>query len=142
MSASQRHDTVPVGEMSIEKAGEKMKAFIKLGVIALCLLLALGACDLYTGINVGWTANVVSVSSSYATVNYTATNSGQYDLTGVNLQIGVYGTQFSGYISDWTSPGFSLAKGQTTSGSIVIDIFPYTMADGAKVLAVDMDKPS
>jgi hypothetical protein len=119
-----------------------MKALMKLCAVLLFLLFVLTACDLYNQINLGWTIDAVNVSSYNAHVDYTVWNHGKYDLTGVNLEIGVYATPTTiGYISAWTLPDFSLAQNDTRSGGIDINIYPNTASSGAAVLAVDMDNP-
>ena len=122
-----------------------MKTALKLCVVVLLLLFVLTACDLYNGINVGWSINTFGGSASLAHVTYTVQNLGKYDLTGVNLEIGAYvASTFTGYISAWTTPDFNLAQNEIKSGSIDIDISPYSVAfvTGAAVLGVDMDKPN
>ena len=117
-----------------------MKKRIALCVLALALLAAAVGCDLYTGITVSWSVDTYTATpTSPVHVTYTVQNVGQYDLTGVNLQIGVdTGTGY--YYTAWTS-GFSLNKGEVRHGSI--DIVTNALpAVGAAVLAVDMDSPS
>jgi hypothetical protein len=116
-----------------------MKAMAKLGALVLCVLVAFTACDLFTGITVQWTASVApGASSSYAVINYTAYNSGLYDLTGVNLQISALSSTGAECGRSWT-PSFSLAQGQSYSGSIGVNT--TAQAWDATVIAIDMDKP-
>ena len=120
-----------------------MKTLTKLCVVLLLLLIVLTACDLYNQVNVGRSMDAVIWSSPTAQVHYTVWNQGKYDLTGVNLKIGVdVGTPIFGYVSAWTTPDFDLAKNETRSGDIYINIpsgVPTTAP--AAVLAVDMDNP-
>jgi hypothetical protein len=115
-----------------------MKAIAKLGALVLCVLVAFTACDLFTGITVQWTVNVVGASSSVATIDYTAYNSGLYDLTGVNLQIAALSSTGAECGRAWT-PSFSLAQGQYYYGTIYLNT--SVQAYDATVLAIDMDKP-
>jgi len=117
-----------------------MKKRIALCVLALGLLVAAAGCDLYTGITVSWSVDTYTATpTSPVHVTYTVQNVGQYDLTGVNLQLGVdTGTGY--YYTAWTS-SFSLDKGEIRHGGIDITT-NGTSAIGAAVLAVDMDSPS
>jgi len=115
-----------------------MKRRIALFVAAAALLAAAAGCELYTGINVGWNVDSVAPNGGTARVAYTVQNLGQYDLTGVNLQIGV-DTNAGFYYTAWTSD-FSLAKGQVVHRTIDVPTNGLPPV-GATVLAIDMDKP-
>jgi hypothetical protein len=142
MSGSQSPGAGSPRTVSIKKAGENMKAFVKLGVLLLSLLFLLTACDLFNQVNIGWRIDSYSaVVANNVTVSYTVWNDGQYDLDGVNLKVGVWMNLPGEYVSDWTMPDFSLGKGETKSGSIVIYVGGDTGPSGAAVLAVDMDNP-
>jgi hypothetical protein len=119
---------------------QNVKAFLRVGILLSALLFALTACNLFNQVNVGWRIDRVDQAGSLATVAYTAWNDGKYDLTGVNLKIGVYATPLGDYVSGWTMPDITLNQNETKSGSIVIDVGLNT-ASGAAVLAVDMDNP-
>lgn len=116
-----------------------MKKRIALSILAVALLAFAVGCDLYTGISVTWSVNSYSVSASPVHVTYTVHNVGQYDLTGVNLEIGV-DTGAGFYYTAWTAD-FSLAKGQTLTGSIDVPT-NSALPLGATVLSIDMDKPA
>ena len=116
-----------------------MKKRIALSILALGLLVAAVGCELYTGITVNWSVDGYTTTGSPVNVTYTVQNSGQYDLTGVNLEIGVdTGTGY--YYTAWT-PSFSLNKGEIKHGSLNI-VTNNAVAIGAAVLSVDMDSPS
>jgi len=116
-----------------------MKKRIALFVLAAALLVAAAGCELYTGITLNWSVDTYSPNGSPVHVTYTVRNSGQYDLTGVNLEIGV-DTNTGYYYSQWT-PSFSIAKGEVRHASIDIPTDAGTVY-GAAVLSVDMDSPS
>lgn len=119
-----------------------MKTALKLCIVVLLLLFALTACDLYNGINVGWNIDYVT-AGPLVQVGYTVWNQGMYDLTGVNLEIGVeVNLPPLAYISAWTTPDFNLAQNETRSGSITINATGYTITGVAAVLGVDMDSPN
>ena len=115
-----------------------MKAIAKLGALILCVLIGFAACDLFTGISVTYTATLSSSTASSATVYYTATNVGAYDLTGVNLEIAALSSTGTICGSTYT-PSFSLAQNSTYSSYITFGTF--TTPVDAKVVGVDMDKP-
>jgi hypothetical protein len=115
-----------------------MKRRIALSVFALALLAFAVGCDLYTGISVNWNIDTYSSPGSPVHVTYTVQNVGQYDLTGVNLQIGV-DTGAGFYYTAWTS-GTSLNKGDIRHGSIDL-LTNGNPVVGVTVLAVDMDNP-
>ena len=120
-----------------------MKKRIALSILALGLLVAAVGCELYTGITLTWGVTGFSHDplSGNTTVSYWVQNRGQYDLTGVNLEIGIDTSGNGTYTYTGVTPSFSIPQGQTLYGSIVI----YTGATpyyNAAVLMVDMDSPS
>ena len=121
-----------------------MKTLLKFGGIVVVLLLVLSACNLNQQ-SVRWTVDLTDFSADpLVTVSYTVWNDGDYDLTGVKLEIGLYIDPLLDYISVWT-PSFSLNQGDQRSDSIAFSISPYVEADTdglAEVLGVQMDKPS
>ena len=120
-----------------------MKALLKLCVVLLLLLFVLTACSLYNEINVRWNIDSLTLNPTYARVGYTVWNQGKYDLTGVNLEIGVYATApVAGYLSAWTTPDFSLAQNESHSSYIDINTAGYIVTTTTAVLGVDMDKPN
>jgi hypothetical protein len=116
-----------------------MKKRIALFVLAAALLAAVVGCDLYTGISVNWNIDTFSTPGSPVHVTYTVQNVGQYDLSGVNLQIGV-DTGGGFYYTNWTS-SFSLNKGEIRHGSVDVVTNAAPVAE-VTVLAIDMDKPA
>ncbi len=123
----------------MEKTGTSMKKRIALSILALGLLVAAVGCELYTGITLNWSVDTYSPSGTPVHVTYTVQNSGQYDLTGVNLEIGV-ATNTGYYYSQW-SPSFSLNKGEIRSLSMDVPTNGASVTSAA-VLSVDMDSPS
>ncbi len=122
-----------------------MKAVLKVLVVALLVAFALTACSLYDQINVKCLVTGYTEGLSIVTANYSAENKGTFDLTGVNLEIGVYLNISPHYVSfsEYTAPDFSLDTGEIKTGSVMIDISPYTLADisSVAVISVDMDNP-
>jgi hypothetical protein len=119
----------------------KMKRLFRISFVSLALLVALTACDLYNAINLSWNIDGVAwLGNGYTRVTYTVQNLGKYDLTGVNLKIGVDVNGNLTYpISGWTEP-FSLLQNQTRYGSL--DIYTGSAPFGwATVLSVDVDNP-
>ncbi|HTZ51033.1 MAG TPA: hypothetical protein VMF68_05225 [Spirochaetia bacterium] len=122
-----------------------MKKRIALFVLAAALLVAAAGCELYQQINLTWSiTGVTPLGGNYYQVTYTVQNLGKYDLTGVNLQIGldVNGNNTL-YAADWT-PSFSIAQSQFLAGSINLYYTGsvYSTPYRAAVLSVDMDSPS
>jgi hypothetical protein len=123
-----------------------MKNAIRLGIALIVLLLALTSCNLYNEINLGWTIDSFALASGSTFINYTATNYGKYDLTGVNLQftVDINGDKYFDPLpptsepSAWT-PDFSLSQGQSYSSSITIT--HAGTGFGVAVTDTDMDKP-
>ncbi len=116
-----------------------MKKRIALIILSAALLVAAAGCELYTGISVSWNIESYAVTGSPVRVTYTVQNVGQFDLQGVNLQIGV-DTNAGYYHTAWTS-SFSLAKGEFRRATIDVPTDGYAPV-GATVLSIDMDKPS
>jgi hypothetical protein len=127
---------------------QAMKTLLKFGGVLVVLLLVLSACNINKQ-SVRWTVDQTDLSTPpFVTVDYTVWNDGDYDLTGVKLEIGVFITTIlpaGDYFSVWT-PEFSLGKGDTpTSDTITFNISPYNVADidgYAEVLGVQMDRPT
>jgi hypothetical protein len=112
---------------------------IALSILAVALLAFAVGCDLYTGISVTWNVDSYMQMGTITRVNYTVQNVGQYDLTGVNLEVGVdTGSGF--YYTAWTAT-FSLAKNQVLHGSIDVPTGGLVPL-GATILGVDTDKPA
>jgi len=112
---------------------------IALSILALALLTLAVGCELYTGISVNWNVDTYTAAGTPVHVTYSTQNVGQYDLSGVNLQVGV-DTGAGYYYTAWT-PDFSLNKGEIRHSSIDV------VTNGAPVvavtiLAVDMNKPA
>ena len=120
-----------------------MKARIKIGIVVMALLFVLTTCNLFDQINIRWSTGAVSITPGYINIDYTVWNQGKFDLTGVNLEIGVFATPVTNdWISAWTLPDFSLAQGQTRTGTISIFVGSNTGYLEVAVLGVDMDKPN
>ena len=128
--------------LHLQESREKMK-LARFAMVLASFLVILSGCQLFNAINLTWSIDTVT---SYATlppythVTYTVRNMGKYDLTGVNLQIGVdvYGNK-TYPASAWT-PDFSIGQNQTLFGSIDI-VTPVVATGWATVISVDMDKP-
>jgi len=115
-----------------------MKRRIALSILAVALLAFAVGCDLYTGISVTWTIDTYQQIGTITRVTYTVQNVGQYDLTGVNLEIGVDNGLY--YQTAWTAD-FSLSKNQVLHGTLDIVTGAITPV-GVTVFGVDMDKPA
>jgi hypothetical protein len=114
-----------------------MKTLVKLGAVLMVLLLALAACT-FDQISVRWSVDNTVGPGPIITVDYTVWNDGKYDLTGVNLEIGIDSSV--GIISYWT-PDFSLDRGETKYGTFSFSIGSATPVGVGLILGVDMDKP-
>ena len=114
-----------------------MKTLLKLGAVVIVLLLVLTACT-YDQISVRWSVDATFVAGSIVTVDYTVWNDGKYDLTGVNLEIGIDSNV--GIISYWT-PNFTLNQGDVLQGTFSFSIGSATPIGLGLILGVDMDKP-
>lgn len=115
-----------------------MKPILKLCGVVIVLLFVLTACNL-NQISVRWTIDFTGPVNPIQ-VDYTVWNDGAYDLTGVNLEIGIYSTSLGDYISAWT-PEFSLDQNQIKTGTYFLNIGLETVTGEATVLGVDMDNP-
>jgi hypothetical protein len=117
-----------------------MSRLFRLSVVLASLLVALTGCELFNGINLAWSIESVTPSVSSAHVTYTVRNLGKYDLTGVNLEIGVDVHGDGTYPRSAWTPDFSIGQGQVLYGSL--DVYTGTPPIGwATVISVDMDKP-
>ena len=114
-----------------------MKTLLKLGAVVIVLVSTFMACT-FDQISVRWSVDSTIVAGSNVTVDYTVWNDGKYDLTGVNLEIGINSTV--GIISYWT-PDFSLDRGETKYGTFFFNTGLATSIPPAEILGVDMDKP-
>jgi hypothetical protein len=117
-----------------------MKTLTKLFGVVIVLLLVLTACKL-DQMSVRWSIDTFVIAPPTVQVDYTVWNDGAYDLTGVNLEFGIYSTSLVDWISDWT-PEFSLDQSQTKTGTFFLNIGVETVSGDPQVLGVDMDKPS
>jgi hypothetical protein len=115
-----------------------MKTLLKLCCVVMVLLFLLTACNL-DQISVRWTVDATTWLAPTVTVDYTVWNDGAYDLTGVNLEIGI-STTLGDVISDWT-PDFSLNKGETKTGTFFLNTGVETPTGAATILGVRMDNP-
>ena len=120
-----------------------MKKLIKVSFLALAVLAALAGCELYNAINVawsidGWSYNAVTDQMS---VTYTVQNMGKFDLTGVNLQIGVDVAGNGTYPNRAWTPDFDLRQNQVKSGAVSVFVGSLPPLGGATVLSVDMNNP-
>jgi len=117
-----------------------MKPILKLCGVLFVLLFVLTACKL-DQISVRWTIDGFVVGPPTVQVDYTVWNDGAYDLTGVNLEFGIYSTALTDWISAWT-PDFSLDQHQTKTGTFFFNIGLAAAVTGdPQVLGVDMDNP-
>ena len=116
-----------------------------LGVVAVLatVLLIVSGCDLYMGINVTWKiTGVMWPGGSYTHVTYSVQNLGKYDLTGVNLEIGVDVNGDGTYPCRAWTPDFSINQNQILYGSLDVPTgLGVNPAGWATVTSVDMDKP-
>jgi hypothetical protein len=115
-----------------------MKKRIALAILAAALLASAVGCQLYTGINITWTIDTYQQIGTTTRVTYTVQNLGQFDLTGVNLEIGVDNGSF--YQTAWTAD-FSLSKNQVVHGTLDILTGNITPV-GVTVFSIDMNKPA
>jgi hypothetical protein len=116
-----------------------MKTILKFSIVGMALLFALSACDLFNQLEVQCSVTIQTANPSFAVINYTASNQGQYDLTGVNLTIAAVVSP--GVYASTRTPDFSLSKGQMTSGSVTVYMSGLGTATSADVIGVGMDKP-
>jgi hypothetical protein len=118
----------------------RVKGMFKLAIVLSVLLVAATGCDLYQAINIGWSINGLTPIGGFTRVSYTVQNLGKYDLTGVNLKIGVDVLGNGTYPAAQWTPDFSISQGQVLYGSIDI-VTGGAPLGGAMVLGVDMDNP-
>jgi hypothetical protein len=117
-----------------------MKRLLELSILAAAFIVTLTGCQLYNAINLAWSIDGVTYSSSFTHVSYTASNLGKIDLTGVNLEIGVDVNGDGNYPRSAWTPDFDIRQGQVLSGSL--DVYTGVMPSGwATVISVDMDNP-
>ena len=120
-----------------------MKNLFRFSIILAVLAIGLSGCQLYNAINLAWSIDTVTSYGTlppYTHVTYHVRNMGKYDLTGVNLQVGVDVYSNGTYPASAWTPDFNINQGQTLYGSI--DILTPVVATGwATVISVDMDKP-
>jgi hypothetical protein len=118
-----------------------MRNAIKLGIAIIVLLVALTSCNLYQAINLDWGDAVISGNGSHTQVSYQVYNLGKYDLTGINLLIGLDTTGDGLWdYSAWTAD-FSLSQNSSTTQGVDFIGISYFASYNAYVLSVDMDKP-